>query len=319
MMKKTLFILLGLSMTLALSASEKRLSRGEYITKWKDEALRQMVEHKIPASITLAQGIVESGNGNSELARKANNHFGIKCHSDWTGKRTYHDDDAKGECFRKYSTAEESFHDHSEFLKKKRYAPLFELSITDYKGWAKGLKKCGYATSPKYAKMLIDIIEQNDLDKYDKDGLKMMKGKQPIPEPKEDEHVVLANDDELPGVDLTLARHVKLSDNNIKFIVAESGDTYESIAKDLDLMPWQIWKYNDLTKSSSPAEGQKLYIQPKRSRCKTKTHTVQDGETMWDISQKYGVKMKKIYKRNGLTPGSAVSAGTILQLNSAKR
>lgn len=318
-MKRTLFILLGLSMTLALSATEKRLSRGEYITKWKDEALRQMVEHKIPASITLAQGIVESGNGNSELARKANNHFGIKCHSDWKGKRSYHDDDAKGECFRKYPSAEESFHDHSEFLKKKRYASLFDLNITDYKGWAKGLKKCGYATSPKYAKMLIDIIEQNNLDKYDKEGLRMMKGKQPIPEPKEDEHVVLANDDELPGVDLTLARHVKLSDNNIKFILAESGDTYESIAKDLDLMPWQIWKYNDLAKSSSPQAGQKLYIQPKRARCKTKTHTVQDGETMWEISQKYGVKMKKIYKRNGLTVGSAVSAGTVLQLNSAKR
>ncbi|MGB0463196.1 MAG: glycoside hydrolase family 73 protein, partial [Flavobacteriales bacterium] len=122
-----------------------------YIERWKDEAIRQMVEHRIPASITLAQGILESGSGKSELSRKSNNHFGIKCHKGWEGGRTYHDDDRKGECFRVYDDARDSYHDHSLFLKRDRYASLFDLRIDDYKGWAKGLKRCGYATSPTYA------------------------------------------------------------------------------------------------------------------------------------------------------------------------
>lgn len=124
-----------------------------------------MVTHGIPASITLAQGILESRDGNSRLAKEGNNHFGIKCHSDWEGKRIYEDDDQRNECFREYRNARESFDDHSDFLKKKRYSSLFELDITDFKGWAKGLKECGYATSPEYAKLLIRIIEENDLQR----------------------------------------------------------------------------------------------------------------------------------------------------------
>jgi hypothetical protein len=319
MMKKTLFILMATLMASSVIGADKGLSRSQYITKWKDEAIRQMAMHKIPASITLAQGIVESGNGNSELASKSNNHFGIKCHSDWKGKKTYHDDDKKGECFRKYNSAEDSFNDHSDFLKKNRYASLFDLDITDYKGWAKGLKKCGYATSPKYAKMLIDIIEQNDLDKYDKEGIKAMRDGDFDSRPKKEEPIVDDYDDELPSVDLTAKRHIKLSKNNIKFVLAENGDNFESVASDLDLMPWQIWKYNDLKKTDSLDEGQLVYIQPKRGRCKTKTHTVTAGETMWDVSQRYGVKMNKIYKRNSLTPGSPLTEGMTLNLNSSKR
>ena len=140
----------------------------DYIEKYKDIAMREMQEYKIPASITLAQGLLESGNGNSELAKKSNNHFGIKCHKDWTGKRTYHDDDEKGECFRVYESPEDSYRDHSIFLKKgQRYAFLFDLKITDYKGWAKGLKKAGYATLPVYANVLIKLIEDYNLAQYD--------------------------------------------------------------------------------------------------------------------------------------------------------
>ena len=139
-----------------------------YIERYKDIAMREMQEYKIPASITLAQGLLESGNGKSELSRKSNNHFGIKCHKDWTGKRTYHDDDEKGECFRVYDDPEQSYRDHSVFLRKgQRYAFLFDLKITDYKGWAKGLKQAGYATLPVYANILIKLIEEYNLTQYD--------------------------------------------------------------------------------------------------------------------------------------------------------
>ena len=143
-------------------------SRAEYIFKYKDLAVAEMNKYGIPASITLAQGLLESGNGNSELARKARNHFGIKCHNSWDGKKVYYDDDEAQECFRKYPTVAASYRDHSEFLQKARYANLFELAITDFKGWAKGLKKAGYATNPKYAELLIKIIEDNQLHQYDK-------------------------------------------------------------------------------------------------------------------------------------------------------
>ena len=147
--------------------SAQNMTRNEYIDKYKDEAIYQMKKYKIPASITLAQGILESGDGNSELAKKSNNHFGIKCHSDWEGDRVYHDDDKKNECFRKYNKVRDSFDDHSEFLLRPRYASLFEYALTDYKSWAKGLKKAGYATNPNYAKHLIKIIEENELHKLD--------------------------------------------------------------------------------------------------------------------------------------------------------
>jgi hypothetical protein len=148
--------------------SAQNMSRAEYIAKYKDLAIAEMNQYGIPASITLAQGVLESGDGNSELARKAKNHFGIKCHSSWEGKKVYHDDDEAQECFRKYPTVAASYRDHSVFLQKARYAALFELSITDYKGWAKGLRKAGYATNPKYADLLIKIIEDNQLYVYDK-------------------------------------------------------------------------------------------------------------------------------------------------------
>ena len=147
--------------------SAQNMTRYEYIDKYKDEAIYQMKKYKIPASITLAQGILESGDGNSELAKKSNNHFGIKCHSDWQGERVYHDDDKKDECFRKYNKAKDSYDDHSKFSLRPRYAALFEYALTDYKSWAKGLKKAGYATNPNYAKHLIKIIEENELHKLD--------------------------------------------------------------------------------------------------------------------------------------------------------
>ena len=331
MMKQILSILALICFVATAIASETRLTRSEYIDKWKDEAIYQMVVYKIPASVTLAQGILESGDGNSELARGANNHFGIKCHSSWTGEKAYHDDDKKGECFRAYKHAQMSYDDHSEFLLKNRYSSLFDLKLTDYKGWAKGLKKCGYATSPKYANLLISLVEDNHLTQFDKVGMKMIKNGE-IPD-REDfslsESVAEANkkerkkekkqkrytrDNNLPEVSISLSRSIKISGNNIKFILAKEGDTFESIARELEIMPWQIWKYNDLSKTSTLTSGQMLYIQPKRGRTKAKWHTVVEGETVLDISQKHGIKMSKIYKKNNMTPGSQPEVGQKISL-----
>lgn len=160
-----LIVILFLSTNLVIAQDMSKL---EYIVKYKDLAIAEMYQYGIPASITLAQGVLESRNGNSELARKSKNHFGIKCHSSWEGKKVYHDDDEAQECFRKYPTVAASYRDHSVFLQKARYANLFELAITDYKGWAKGLKKAGYATNPKYSDLIIKIIEDNQLQQYDK-------------------------------------------------------------------------------------------------------------------------------------------------------
>ncbi|NNE55984.1 MAG: LysM peptidoglycan-binding domain-containing protein, partial [Flavobacteriales bacterium] len=304
-----------------------------YIDQWKDEAVYQMVVNKIPASITLAQGILESGDGNSELAKRSNNHFGIKCHSDWTGSRTYHDDDKKGECFRVYSSAHESFEDHSDFLSRKRYASLFDLKITDYKGWAKGLKKCGYATDPSYAKRLISIIEANDLASFDKEALKYIKKGDLPPRgyvPTAPEVEVLAKNeskadkkaarkqkrgsDDLPPVVVNLDRTIKLSSNNIKYILTKDGDDFDQIADELEVMPWQIRKYNDFTRDHHFTAGEMVYIQPKRSMAREKWHVVEPGESMWDISQHYGVKLKKLYKKNNMTFGSEPDVGQKLSL-----
>ncbi len=141
----------------------------QYIEKFKGIAVDEMNKNGIPASITLAQGLLESGNGNGSLAREANNHFGIKCNTDWKGPTILKDDDAAGECFRVYANAEESFKDHSVFLKRKRYSGLFELNRDDYKGWANGLKQAGYATNPRYSELLVDIVERYGLDQYDRE------------------------------------------------------------------------------------------------------------------------------------------------------
>ena len=338
-MRSLLIFTASLLIALASFASEdKKLTRSEYIDTWKDEAVYQMATFQIPASITLAQGILESGDGNSELARKANNHFGIKCHSTWTGKKVYHDDDKKGECFRHYKNARESYDDHSDFLLKKRYASLFELKITDYKGWAKGLKKCGYATSSKYANLLIRIIEENDLTRFDKVGTKMIKNGD-VPKRKgndrfedESEEVIAdntskekpsrkerkqrnnPNNSTLDDVSINKGRAVSVSKNKIKYVFAKAGDTFESIASELEIMPWQLWKYNDLDKNSVLQEGQKLYIQPKRRSAKTDWHIAEAGDTMETISQKYGVKLKSLYKKNRMEMGEQPTVGQKISL-----
>jgi len=305
-----------------LPDGETRYTRKDYVNMWKLVALQKMFDHGIPASITLAQGILESGNGNSTLARKANNHFGIKCHN-WGGPGYYMDDDKKDECFRVYASAEESFEDHSEFLLKNRYAGLFKLKITDYKGWAKGLKKAGYATNPQYANRLIEIIEDMQLYKLDRlsykeflamGGEKEAKNKVAKEKDSTKKGTKKAKDDELEELVLIKGREVELSANKIKYVIAEQGDTYDKIANDLDLGRWQVLKYNDLEKSSKIKPGDIVYIQPKRSKASSAIHTVKQGESYRDISQLYGIKLKKLLKRNHIEHGSQPKAGQKLKL-----
>jgi LysM repeat protein len=280
--------------------SETRISRQEYIETYKDIAVREMLEFNIPASITLAQGILESGDGNSPLAKYAKNHFGIKCHKGWDGPTFIQDDDEKNECFRKYSDVEESYRDHSLFLKgRKWYAELFDLKVSDYKGWAYGLKKAGYATHPKYAEMLIELIEKNELYKYDKiDELpktaqKSPKGYEKKPEQKSYQYAYR---------------------NKIRYIVAQKGDTYYKIAKRYEMGLWQIYKYNDLERSEICKEGELIYLQPKRGKGDAVFHVVEKGETMRSISQKHGIKLKKLYKRNNMEWGFQPAIGQKLYL-----
>ena len=249
-----------------------------YINLYKDIAIEQMHKYHIPASITLAQGLLESGAGRSELARKANNHFGIKCHS-WDGKKIYHDDDKKGECFRVYKSARDSYEDHSIFLSTgSRYEFLFKYAETDYVAWARGLKRAGYATSPTYADKLIEIIERYNLDQYDRT--------------KKDSKPQVVNP------------HTPYIANDIVYIVARQGDTMMTIAEEFETSKRKLINYNDLYKGYVPVKGDIIYLARKhrKARKPNTQHVVKDGESMYMISQKYAIRLHRLYKMNKATP-----------------
>ena len=273
---------------LSNSVFGQEISRKEYIEKYSSLAVNQMHQYKIPASITLAQGILESNNGNSRLAVKANNHFGIKCHG-WEGKKIFADDDKKNECFRNYKNVLESFVDHSLFLNKySRYEFLFDYKITDYKSWAKGLKKAGYATNSKYPELLIKIIEENKLYQFDREKI--------------DKNLISGK------------RNIYMHPNKIKYVISQNQETYETIAKSLNIKLKQILKYNDDKKLSVLKVGTKVFIQPKRNRSKQRTHVVNKGEDLRLISQTYGIKMKSLKKRNELILKNGLNNGDKLRL-----
>jgi len=304
------FAVLFVSVVLAVSSFAQTMSRAEYIAKFKELAISQMVESGIPASITMAQACLESGNGNSMLAVKANNHFGIKCHG-WQGATIRKDDDKPDECFRKYASPEESFRDHSDFLRyRDRYAFLFELERTDYKGWAYGLKKAGYATAPDYPQRLIKIIEDNNLASLDvlTDSVATT-----IPEsPVKAEMSV-----KVPATaGTTIARQI-YSINGVQYILAESYDTYASIADEFNLFHREILAFNDLKKDEPLSEGQMVYIEPKRKTAASslRMHVVEEGESLYSLSQRFAVRLSSICKYNALAPDSAINPGEIVYLH----
>ncbi|MEW6468233.1 MAG: glucosaminidase domain-containing protein [Bacteroidota bacterium] len=306
------YIVLAVLSTAALIAPaqppEYKMTRAEYIDKFKDDAIKEMLMHGVPASITLSQAMLESANGNSDLAMYANNHFGIKCHVGWEGMTYYKDDDEKNECFRKYNTVLESYSDHSMFLKTRdRYKFLFDLKVTDYKGWAHGLKSAGYATDPNYAYKLIQIIEQYKLHEYDKLTT--------VPVTKEEEKEPITK---TPVVTPAPKHKSILKVNNRKYIIAQQGDSYQSIAQEFETGLHLIYKYNDLGKSASLKPGDIIFIEPKRKKGDAAFHTVKKGETLYGISQQYGVKLKSIYKINKLKPGYQPKEGDKIYLKKKK-
>lgn len=271
-----------------MAYSDNVSSKKEYVTNWSDIAVEQMMLYKVPASITLAQGILESGSGTSKLATEGNNHFGIKCHN-WTGKTMYLDDDEKGECFRVYDNAKSSYEDHSLFLTdNKRYNSLFDLEITDYTGWAKGLKNAGYATNPKYADQLMALIEELNLSSYDK-----------LTGPSLVSFDVLAADlDNSKNFKHT----VSVKDNKVKYVVARNGDTYYRISKEFGLGLWQLYKYNDFDETKDVLEeGDIVYIYPKRKWSKKKFVETSSEMTLREFSQAEAVNLKKLMRLNEIT------------------
>ena len=274
----------------------------QYIDQHKDIAIEQMKRWKVPASITLAQGLLESGAGQGWLTLNSNNHFGIKCHG-WTGRTVYKDDDARNECFRAYDSAFDSFEDHSRFLANgQRYRSLFSLKITDYKGWAHGLKAAGYATDPQYAYRLIDLIQLYKLYEYDT--------------AKDYDHFMTehSKDHNVNGQSL---HPIKIYNKNY-YLYARRGDTFRSIGQEINISYKKIAKYNERNRDDRLQAGEIIWLKKKQKRApkeyKDHLHYVRQGESMYSIAQAHGIRLKSLYKMNHLSPDYEIRVGDALKL-----
>ena len=297
--------LLSLFLLIVVSASAQMKWNAryqQYVDQYKDIAIEQMKRWKIPASITLAQGILESGAGQSDLVRRSNNHFGIKCHG-WTGRTVRKDDDERNECFRAYDSAFDSYEDHSRFLASgQRYRSLFSLKITDYKGWAYGLKAAGYATNPQYANRLIELIQLYKLYKYD-----TAKGYDKFMTERTKDHRV-------NGQSL---HPIKIYNKNY-YLYARRGDTFRSIGKEINISYKKIAKYNERDRDDQLVDGEIIWLKKKQNRApkeyKGRLHYVRQGESMYSIAQKYGIRLESLYKMNNLSPDYDIRVGDGLKL-----
>ncbi|MBQ7422636.1 MAG: glucosaminidase domain-containing protein [Prevotella sp.] len=306
-MKRVVIILLTILLPLqmvALPQPKWNQKYQNYIDQYKELAIREMLRYGIPASITLAQGLLESGAGQSELTRKGNNHFGIKCHG-WTGRKTYHDDDARNECFRAYDNALQSYEDHSKFLaNSQRYRRLFSLKRTDYKGWAYGLKAAGYATSPTYAQSLIGIIETYRLYVFDTAT-------------SYDRFISNRAGTDQPAV-AGGSLHPIYTYNKNYYLKARRGDTFRTIGKEVGISYRKLAEYNEHNKGDVLEEGEVVYLKKKQKKAdksyKNRPHVVRAGESMHSISQLYGIRLESLYKKNNLLPDYQIKVGDRLRV-----
>lgn len=306
--------------TFSLTVAAQRVSVEEYIEQFKDIAIHEMKRSGVPASITLAQGILESENGNSELVKKSNNHFGIKCKSTWSGETVTHDDDATGECFRAYTNADESYRDHSDFLKfNKRYSSLFSLDPVDYEGWARGLKKAGYATNPRYPDLLIKYIEQYDLQQYslaalnklpETDIAKADEVKDVLPVETTDQKTIVANNHAVVSADPGKI----ISINKTKCVYVKRGTSLLLIADKYNISLGKLMEFNDMTEEGILGKDQYIYLHKKPKTGEEEFYLVQPGETIHDVAQVTGVQLKYLREYNNLSNGSKVNANTKLFL-----
>ena len=314
---RRLFIILA---ALSLFAPADKTPQEKYIEQYADLAVSEMKRSGVPASITLAQGMIESSYGHSPLATKGNNHFGVKCHKDWKGKKMYHDDDAAHECFRMYASVEQSYHDHSDFLRyQNRYKALFDLEQTDYKGWAKGLKAAGYATDPGYANKLIKLIEEYDLGRFDTDIVVEVEAPLEVERPKtvEEFAVSLGMARPVESVKISLERQVYVQ-NGVRFIYSIAGESYESIARTNGLFLKELLKYNDISYNAPLEPGTVVYLELKKKQAQKGMDKLIIGPdeemSLRDICQKYAVRMSSIRKLNNLPAGYVPEEGETILL-----
>ena len=317
-------LLLAFVATVSLGAAERQ-TREEYVERYKAIAIAHMERYGIPASITMAQGILESDSGNSRLSTSSNNHFGIKCKKSWTGDRVYHDDDAKGECFRAYPSVEASYQDHADFLDQSpRYDSLFAYPSDDYRSWARGLKAAGYATAPDYAERLVKIIESMKLYLLDKEnGSKIYSAAKTATENTEKwwESNIATSDEQINpnAFRVTINAHKGYSvyrTNHTYYIVAKEGDSFESLGKIFDISAKMLRKFNDVAKTATLAKGDVVYIERKKTQWlgNTMQHKVVRDETLYSLSQSYGIRYKSLAKLNRLNAGAEVKKGDIIRL-----
>lgn len=333
------FSIIAFLLTFALQVfAHQQATVEEYINKYKYIAVREMQRSGIPASIKLAQAILESGMGTSRLATLGNNHFGIKCHKEWSGNSMKHTDDAPNECFRVYTNPEESFVDHSHFLTSRpRYSELFTLSRSDYKAWAYGLKKAGYATNPRYAEMLIDVIERHQLYVYDIDlPIDQLDQRRNVIQLREKEELIVLQNKTAPvgtferNLEVSVpaskpsamlkdasatATNVVFTNNNVKVIKASEGQTLRSIAQQQNISLTRLMEFNDMKPKDDVKPGQLVYLEAKKTKAERRTHLVLAQDNMWSISQAYGIRLSKLYERNLLRPGEEPAVGAMIYLN----
>ena len=324
-MKKSVVILLCALVGVVSVTAKERQTREEYVEKYKAIAIAHMERYGIPASITMAQGILESDSGNSRLSRSSNNHFGIKCKKSWTGERVYHDDDAKGECFRAYPSVEASYQDHADFLDQSpRYDSLFAYSADDYRSWARGLKACGYATAPDYAERLVKIIESMKLYLLDKEnGNKIYAAAKSAAANTEAwwESNIATSDEQINpnAFRVTVNSHKGYGvyrSNHTFYVVAKEGDTFESVGEIFDISPKMLRKFNDVPKDGKLAKGDIVYIERKKTQWlgNVMQHKVVRDENLYSLSQSYGIRLKSLKKLNRMREGQDVKRGDIIRL-----
>lgn len=329
-MQKLRKILYGLLFTPLFAASQQSEQVKNYISWYKDLAIEEMLRTGVPAAITLAQGIHESGAGNSDLAVRSNNHFGIKCKTNWTGEKVYHDDDARGECFRKYGAVIDSYKDHSDFLKAgQRYAFLFQLDPTDYEGWANGLKKAGYATNPRYPQVLIKLIEDYSLQQYtlialgdkgDDDPLLTAQKETTKPSEEKPVEVTVAPVEEKVTEEVTEAAAAAKYPagvfyiNDTKVIFAKKGTSYFAIASEYNIDLAKIFEFNEMQQAEFTPNDELVYLQRKRKTGDNEYHIVQPGETLHDIAQKQAIRTESLMELNWLRPGDMPAVGVRMSL-----
>jgi LysM repeat protein len=302
----------------------------EYIAAYRELAIREMQRSGVPASIKLAQGILETEAGRSDLVQRSNNHFGIKCKTTWTGEKVYHDDDARGECFRKYASPEDSWKDHSDFIRTQpRYADLFTLDPMDYKAWAYGLKKAGYATNPRYPQTLIKYIETYQLNDYSAIAL----GKSPAgidmaavnatasgnaDMPSGPQAPSMATPDNAVEGSRTSSPSYPSGEfmiNDTRVVYQEAGASLLALASRYSLRHSWLTDFNDLAPGTDIlSSGQLVYLQRKRKHGAQPFHTVAEGESLYLISQQEGIRLESLMALNRLEPGMEPAAGTTLQL-----